>query len=125
MRDTLLKAKSGQLSQVSYDNLMRLTQIMKLKAQANMRQANQKAAKLLSRTRPNIDEKKALSYLDPMYDGSEELPSSGAKKTTDIQSISKPSTTVDEDGAAIKWATSPKNLKDPRAVRIRKEHGLE
>lgn len=85
IRDSLLKAKSGKLSDVSYDNIMRMVDIMKAKARDNMTQANAKGAKLLSRARPNISEQKAMSYLDPMFDESQAFPEIGTNQTVKIQ----------------------------------------
>lgn len=63
LRDSLAKAKSGKISQVSADNMRRLLDIQEKAANDKIKKAKQREAELFSR-RAGISFQEALSYID-------------------------------------------------------------
>lgn len=68
LKDTLEKAKSGRLTEASYDNLIRLMNISEQAAKDKINKTIDEEAKLFSR-RKGIDYNEAKSYLDVEYAG--------------------------------------------------------
>lgn len=66
LKDTLAKIKDGKISEVSYDNLNRLVNIMERKAIDNRAEAYRKRAIQLSRN-SDLEMEDALEKLDPNY----------------------------------------------------------
>lgn len=66
LKDTISKARDGKLTDESYENIMRLVDIMEAKSKDSRANAYDRAATQLSRN-AGIEKDKALSYLNPDY----------------------------------------------------------
>lgn len=75
LKDSLLKISQGRLSDVSYENLDRLINIMETKAREERSEVMDRTAKQLSKN-SNLSVEEARTYLDPDYNKEAVTPSS-------------------------------------------------
>lgn len=102
MVDTLNKVKAGKLSTVSYDNLMRLTDIMEKKALQARTLAYAKGATQLSRN-SSLDYNKAYELLNPNH-----LPDQPAPTVQDLSAEQKSQYSAQEEaGIKAVMASNP------------------
>lgn len=90
MRDLLVRAKSGKLSDVSYDNLMRMTDIMEKKARDVRNKVYSDYATRLSRNSKDLSFEDAYKKINPEYLDGDPVP--GQNKSEDTVRV------VDQNG---------------------------
>lgn len=120
MVDTLQKVKSGKLSEVSYDNLMRLVEIMEAKARESRTDAYKKGAMQLSRN-SSIPYEKAYEMLDPNAEvgGPVQAPGKKAPKAPDAPKGTYSS--AEESGIAAVMAKNPKATREQVIEALKKQ----
>lgn len=102
LRDKLLKAKAGKLSEVSYDNLMRLTDIMQKKAKDARDKTYASYATRLARNSKDLTYEEAYKKMNPEYLDGDSIPnlsSVSGKETNEVKSgntvrVKKPDGTI-------------------------------
>lgn len=117
MIDTLQKVKSGKLSEVSYDNLMRLSDIMEAKARENRTDAYKKSAMQLSRN-SNIPYEKAYEMLDPNADVGQSVLAPGKKAA---QAPKGTYSAAEETGISAVMAKNPKASREQVVAALKKQ----
>lgn len=128
MVDTLQKVKSGKLSEVSYENLMRLTEIMEAKARENRTEAYKKGAMQLSRN-SQVPYEKAYEMLDPNADPGQAVlapgkkaPAAAPKAPKDAPKDGKKTySSAEETGIAAVMAKNPKATREQVIDALKKQ----
>lgn len=120
LMDSIQKAKSGKISQASYENLKRLLEISKQEAERKMKFATQREAMNLSKNE-GISLEEAEYYLDPSnkprHDASSESPKESAasqQKQESGKSITKKEYSKSRDKTRITYSDGSTELVDGR-----------